>query len=313
MKKTILILFALLPVNLMAQQTSNTDLYRKVRVQSQKIEKQRKQLNTQEKAIKILKTDKQQLEIKQNQLGEHITQQNSQIRELNQNQTRLSQQFGLIKLDNQNSLNTINQNIEKKANNDDLVILEQKHSDLKYFLIAGTLSLLILFSLSYYWLSRRIKQNQIGINKLCDNYISTNGKDIIANKLASLLEKYTEIDEPIQTVDKIEELDHSLALKVADEIVRIHKNISNMDTNTKGLKQLKASIRRIQDNFLANGYELVDMLGKEYHEGMNLIANFVTSDEVETGKQVITRIIKPQVNYNGKMIQAAQIEVTIGE
>jgi uncharacterized membrane protein YciS (DUF1049 family) len=107
--------------------------------------------------------------------------------------------------------------------------------------------------------------------------------------------------------------DHKLALKVADEIIRIQKNLSRMDENTKGLKQLAASIKRIQSNFASNGYELVEMLGKEYNEGMKVTANFIPSEELDTGEQVITRIIKPQVNYKEQMIQAAQIEVSVGE
>lgn len=108
----------------------------------------------------------------------------------------------------------------------------------------------------------------------------------------------------------VEEVDHSLALKVADEIVKIQKNILRMDKGTKGLKQLNKSVERIRDNFEANGYELIDMLGKEYHEGMKASVNFIEDDEQEEGKRIITRIIKPQVNYKGKMIQTAQIEVT---
>lgn len=86
-----------------------------------------------------------------------------------------------------------------------------------------------------------------------------------------------------------------------------------MDEKTKGLKQLNSSVQRIQDNFAANGYELVEMLGKEYNEGMKVTANFTPSEDLETGKQIISRIIKPQVNFKGEMIQAAQIEVSVGE
>lgn len=86
-----------------------------------------------------------------------------------------------------------------------------------------------------------------------------------------------------------------------------------MDANTKGLKQLSASVKRIQDNFASNGYELVEMLGKEYNEGMKVIANFIPSEDIEAGKQIISRIIKPQVNYKNEMIQSAQIEVSVGE
>ncbi len=121
--------------------------------------------------------------------------------------------------------------------------------------------------------------------------------------------------EVAETVEKVVEAapDHSLALKMADEIVRIQKNLAGMDETTRGLKQLNASVNRIANNFISNGYELVDMLNKPYREGLNTVASFVPSDEVATGQQIITRIIKPQVNYNGEMIQAAQIEVSIGE
>lgn len=104
--------------------------------------------------------------------------------------------------------------------------------------------------------------------------------------------------------------DHSLALKVADEIVRIELNMSRMDSSIKGYKQLTKAVERIKDNFNANGYEIVDMLGKPYNEGMKVTANFVADEDLEEGKQIITGITKPQINYNGQMIQAAQITVS---
>jgi len=104
--------------------------------------------------------------------------------------------------------------------------------------------------------------------------------------------------------------DHSLALKVADEIVRIELNMSRMDSSIKGYKQLAKAVERIKDNFKANGYEIVDLLGKPYNEGMKVSANFVVDEDLEDGKQIITGITKPQVNYNGQMIQAAQITVS---
>jgi len=128
-------------------------------------------------------------------------------------------------------------------------------------------------------------------------------------KLAELLELLS------NSVDsqKSSEEDHSLALKVADEIVRIEKNTTRMDAKTKGLKQLVASVKRIQDNFAANGYEIVKMLNQPYDERMKVSASFVPNDELETDEQIITKIIKPQVNYKGTMVQSAQIEVSIGE
>lgn len=104
--------------------------------------------------------------------------------------------------------------------------------------------------------------------------------------------------------------DHSLVLKVADEVARIELNMSRMDSSIRGYKQLSKAVGRIKDNFNAHGYEIVDMLGKPYCEGMKVIAEFVLNEDLEEGQQIITGITKPQVNYNGIMIQAARITVS---
>lgn len=106
------------------------------------------------------------------------------------------------------------------------------------------------------------------------------------------------------------ETDHSLALKVADEIVRIELNLSRMDASVKGYKQLAKAVERIKNNFQANGYEIIDMLGKPYNEGMKVVANFIPDETLKEGEQIITGVTKPQINYNGKMIQSAQITVS---
>jgi uncharacterized protein YpmB len=109
-----------------------------------------------------------------------------------------------------------------------------------------------------------------------------------------------------------EELDHSLVIKVADELMRIEKNLSRMDQKTKGLKQLKASVGRIKDNVLAHGYEIVDMLGMKFNEGMKVQANFIEDESLDEGTEIISKIIKPQINFKGEMIQSAQVEVSQG-
>ena len=109
------------------------------------------------------------------------------------------------------------------------------------------------------------------------------------------------------------EEEHMFVLKIANEISRIKINISFMPQDIKGLKQIKASLKRLLDNFLARGYEVIDMINKEYDPQLRVIANFRPEESFEKGKQVITRVIKPQVNYNGVMIQTAEVEVSVGE
>ncbi len=174
-------------------------------------------------------------------------------------------------------------------------------------IIGSIIALLILaVSLLLYFLLRKRNTSAFDQIKSAQQALQEEGLKL-DEKLVELLDKQLSIQNaaPAQA-----EPDHSLALKVADEIVRIETNLSRMDASVKGYKQLAASVRRIKDNFLANGYEMVDMLGKPYDERMKVVANFVSDDTLKEGEQIITGIIKPQINYNGVMIQAAQITVS---
>lgn len=131
------------------------------------------------------------------------------------------------------------------------------------------------------------------------------------NKLIEVLNNQPVIANP--PTNESGEIDHSLTLKVADEIVKIEMNLSRMDESIKGYKQLARGVQRIKDNFKANDYEIVDMLGMPYRAGMKAAVTFVNDESLEPGQQVISRIIKPQVNYKQIMIQAAQIEVSQAE
>lgn len=127
------------------------------------------------------------------------------------------------------------------------------------------------------------------------------------NKLIEILSNQS-VTPPTTVADG--ELDHSLALKVADEIVRIETNLYRMDSSIRGYKQLSKAVERIRNNFSANGYEISDLLNKPYNSGMKCIADFVPNESLEPGQQIITGIIKPQVLFKGVMIQAAQITVS---
>ena len=182
---------------------------------------------------------------------------------------------------------------------------------------AGMVVLLLLVAIFgvAYRLVKRIKLGSTSIDevrKAQDALQVAQGK--MQEESVKLDDKLLELfDRQIANAPKNEgngKTDHSLALKVADEIVRIELNMSRMDSSIKGYKQLAKAVERIKDNFKANGYEIVDMLGKPYNEGMKVIANFVVDEDLEEGKQIITGITKPQINYNGQMIQAAQITVS---
>lgn len=133
------------------------------------------------------------------------------------------------------------------------------------------------------------------------------------SKLIEVLENQMKLknDESNAETNSSNEVDHSLALKVADEIVRMQKNISKMDKSTKGLKPLLKGLERIQNNFAAKGYGMKNLLGEDYDDRMNVkVIQFIEDDSLQKGKKIITKVIKPQVNYKEKLIQKAEIEVS---
>lgn len=195
-------------------------------------------------------------------------------------------------------------------------------SHLSMWGIVSIVVLLIVSALVYIFLRRRVAKGttaissiraaQDNIKEAQDNLKEESVK--LDTKLVDILDKQMAIEgklsEQSERQTEAAEVDHSLALKVADEIARIELNMSRMDSSIRGYKQLSKAVQRIKDNFKSKGYDIVDMLGKPYNEGMRVVANFVPDDTLEEGKQIITGITRPQVNYNGKMIQAAEITVS---
>lgn len=179
----------------------------------------------------------------------------------------------------------------------------------------GILIAIGLLAYTYYVLRRKISSGATTIDKIrsAQEGLEKAQKAMqeesvrLDSKLVELLDKKIEA---APTLSATEQADHTLALKVADEIVRIETNLSRMDTSVKGYKQLTKAVERIRTNFLANGYEIVEMLGKPYSEGIKASVSFETDESLAEGEQKITGIIKPQINYKGKMIQSAQITVS---
>ena len=135
----------------------------------------------------------------------------------------------------------------------------------------------------------------------------------IVNRLSSEMSEMQTISKQIGSISAAtgseSDTEQKLITTLADRITFMEMTLYKMDSSVRGHKQLSESIKQMKDNLLANGYELVDMLGKDYHEGMKVTANFVEDENLPEGKQIITGITKPQINYRGKMIQSAQITV----
>ena len=107
--------------------------------------------------------------------------------------------------------------------------------------------------------------------------------------------------------------DHSLAISFANELVRMQQNLDYMDSAVKGVTQLKNRVKAMLTTLCSKQYEIPDLLGQPFHDGDNIIASMEVNEDLPKGANRIKRVIKPQVLYQGKMIQAAEVVVEFNE
>ncbi len=205
-----------------------------------------------------------------------------------------------------------------KTNEAKISAVDQSLSKNSLLGIIGVLLLLLVSAVLYWLLSKKQRIDKSDIIERLNNTKSSIEESLISeftkqtNTMGNELQ-LLEAQKTNSSQQPSKEIDHSLALKLASEINLIERNVKLMDVKTKGLKQLIASVSKLKDNLNANGYEMVELLGRPFHPGMKVIVTSSIPDEnLETGVEVISKIIIPQVNYNGVMIQTAQLEVSVG-
>ncbi|MDE6522857.1 MAG: hypothetical protein K2L17_08575 [Muribaculaceae bacterium] len=182
--------------------------------------------------------------------------------------------------------------------------------------IWAIVALLIVAIVIYIVLHRGISKGTDAISSIRAAQSNLEEESVkLDTKLVELLDKQLSIEKNQAKADtsvaqQVAVPDHSLALKVADEITRIEKNLSRMDTSVKGYKPLVKAIDRIKDNFKANGYEIVTYLGQAYNEGMRINPEFVIDETLPEGTRTITSVSKPQVHFKGELIQKASVTVS---
>ena len=211
-----------------------------------------------------------------------------------------------------NKLELQMQQLSDKSNSDYTALSKRVSNNTIYWILA-IVAIALFPTILFGWLRSRLTLVKTELSDQIKNTSEAIREDIL--KLDNQVFWSLDIQKNLKKTEQneSEDIDHSLALKVADEIIRIQRNLSSMDPEIRGLKQLEFAVDRIQDTFRENGYEMVELLDKPYDQGMKLSAKFKSDNTLKQGEQIITRIIKPQVNYNNVIIQEAHVEVSIGK
>ena len=293
MKKYILLfLLAIATVNISAFSPSNEEvkqLKKEISVLKNRVDDQKSIMSDQQRKINTLQTDLGKSKIVIDSLQSQVS---SLTSSLSSTEKRLETDISKTNQAVENNAATLNKSISSKT-------------------IAGLISLLalaFLAGLGLYLLRKKVSNSDAAIDAVRGTQKKLEEESVkLDNQLITILNNQLNAQ---PTKSQPSSTDHSLVLKVADEITRIELNLSRMDPSVKGLKQLSKGVERIKNNFLSKGYEIADMLNKPYNEGMRINADFVLDENLEPGTRIITSITKPQVIYNGELIQKAIVTVT---
>jgi hypothetical protein len=108
------------------------------------------------------------------------------------------------------------------------------------------------------------------------------------------------------------QVDHTLAIRLADELYRMRRRLASLPEETRGIVSLRRSIERLETELADHGYDLVDATGRPYVDGLTMEARFIPDDALAPGQRVISKVIAPQVNYRGALVRMAEVEVGLG-
>jgi DNA repair exonuclease SbcCD ATPase subunit len=143
---------------------------------------------------------------------------------------------------------------------------------------------------------------------------------VLDARLVELLEKQVTLLSEAETHSAIADsgsphqaADHTLAIVLGEEIYRIMLRNKETSEKSEAFEQMRTSLRRLWSALREKGYEVIDLQDQQYHEDMEARAEFFLTHELLPGEQIVSRVIKPLIKYQGVTIQEAEIEVMVGE
>ena len=253
-----------------------------------------------------------------NSLEQHYSRLTSTTEENRAATQQLSSDFAKSKEDFSSTTGRLSAGIDDVSDN-----LTNATSAIKKNSIFGLLLfflLLILLAAAVFFFFKKLFVNNSSLSKLqaAQNELQKVQKSIqeesikLDSKMVDILQnQITKTDSEKATSSA--EPDHSLVISIVNEVARIEQNLSNMDTSVRGVSNLKNRAAAIIASLRSKGYEFPKLLGERFSDGDNMIATMELDESLPAGTQIIKRVVKPQVMYKGKMIQAADVVVAYNE
>lgn len=203
-----------------------------------------------------------------------------------------------------------------KLESNELRILEEEMNSEQgkmYTMLSGAGVLIaLLFVFVIYLLTQRKTK---AIEETLDE-----SKEDLKNQLASLrietgeglakaIEKFAEVSQA-SGKEQNSEPDHSMVIQFAKQITSMQNNMSKMDPNTKGFKNIQKSIEKMHTTLNTMNYVITPLLGTRISGGQIIdIGEQLPDLNIEGDLPVVFNVIKAEILYDGDLIQRAKVDV----
>ena len=251
-------------------------------------------------------------------LSSLIKAQNKEMAKLNGNIVSLKDQLdgNLTKMNSQldsldSGLGDANKQLETTQQSSELA--RQGIKDNVLYLL-GAICIILILIIVVYWLTHKkhtTAQNEIADAKThLEEQINTANADF-AEKL---LEAMNKLPKPGEAGDASQnpEDNQGLILDFAQQIASMENNIWHLPEGDGVRKRIERATKKMRDTFKSLGYDMPKLLGTEVSENQIIeIKNRKENLSIPAGKVIISKIIKPQVLYNNKMIPGVKLIVDV--
>ncbi len=208
------------------------------------------------------------------------------------------------------TLQTLIEEVQNESNKQ-IETLGETISDRTLYWIIAILIIVIMVIVTFFFLKSKVAEQKDSLSSVKETQIKLENESIqLDTKLIQVLEQ--RLESASHQSQASMEVDHSLPLALGNEIHRMRKRLKTME-NSHATKVLINRIDKLEEKINDMGYEIVDLEGEPFHEGMNVnVVHRMDSDELKTNEQVISRVIKPHIKYNDEIKQHAEVEVNQG-
>ncbi|MCP4612968.1 MAG: DUF1640 domain-containing protein [Planctomycetes bacterium] len=190
-------------------------------------------------------------------------------------------------------------------------IQETKNKQKIYWIIAILLLVFVVAGIVFFLKYKMVYLGNILSSEFTSSVEQLKNEAIqLDTKLVQIMERQLE-NEKLQLGQEAKP-DHSLPIKVCEEIQRMRNRMKHMDQDDQATKVFRKRLESLEEKLNDMEYEIVKLEDKPYNEGMTVRGSFISNENMKKGEEIITRVLKPQINYKNVLIQAAEVEISMG-